>query len=166
MENSQLEILKKYEGYYITKKNSLINHWLGGRLISANYGSIQYEFQVRQNMLNLTGTLHGGIATAMMDDLMGITIFSLGETNFFASVSMQTHFLRPVPLNEKVVVTSNVIKHGRKIITIEVDLKLSNGKIAAKSISDLIRTEKPLLFEYFVPKRSLEDSLLTSSPYS
>ena len=166
MENSQLALLKKYEGYYITKKNSSINNWLGGRLISANYGSIQYEFQVNQNMLNLTGTLHGGIATAMMDDLMGITIFSLGETNFFASISMQTHFLRPVPINENVTVTSNVVKHGRKIITIEVDLKLSNGKIAAKSISDLLRTEKPLLFEYFVPKKSLDDSLSMISPGS
>ncbi len=127
------------------------------KLLEVREGSVTCQFQVTEEMLNLNGTLHGGIASAMMDDLMGLTIFSLGETNFFASVSLDVRFFRPVELGEKILAKSKVIRRGRRLINIECELIRDDGKLAAKCLSDMLRTENPLTADLFVPVENIEN---------
>lgn len=156
MENENLAYLKSLIGKYMTKRNSKINHWLISELIDVEEGNVTCRFQVHEDMLNLNGTLHGGIASAMMDDMMGLTIFSLGEIDFFASVSLDVRFFRPVLLEDSVKVVSKVIRRGKRIINIECELYRGDGKLAAKSFSDMLRTRNPMTRDLFVPVASVE----------
>ncbi len=151
-ENQGLLFVKSLIGTKVQKQNSEINGWLDNRIVDAEYGSVSYEYVVRNDMLNLNGTLHGGIMATMIDDLMGLTVFSLGERAFFATLNLTLDYFAPISLGEKVIAKSKVIKHGHKVINIECHLINEDGKIALKSSSNMIRTSKKLSEEYFIKK--------------
>ena len=156
MDVKNVDRLKEMVGKYITKKNSKINHWMLSKLIDVTEGSVTCQFEVTDAMLNLNGTLHGGIAAAMMDDLMGLTIYSIGENNFFASMGLDVRFFRPVAKGDLVKASSKIIRRGRRVINIECSLTRSDGKLAAKCFSDMLRTERPLTSDLFVPIETME----------
>lgn len=62
---------------------SPFGRWLNGRLIAVEEDSLMAEFIVREDMCNPDGIMHGGVATGIMDDLIGMTLFASGTQTFY-----------------------------------------------------------------------------------
>jgi len=116
--------------------------WLDGTLLAAEPGSLTVQFTVREEFCNPARILQGGIAATMMDDLMGMTVFSLGLDVFFTSVNLTVDFLYAAPLGSTVVAKSEIIRQGKKIVHAECRLTDEAGRLVAKATSNLVATSK------------------------
>lgn len=122
---------------------SPFGRWLDGTLISVEEGSITAGFLVRPEMCNPAGVLHGGVAAAMMDEVMGMTVFSLGMEHFYMSVNLNVDYLFGARSGEHVSVRSEVIRKGKKVVHTECRITDAQGRLLTKSSSNLIATSMP-----------------------
>lgn len=109
--------------------------WMGGTLIEAEEGYVKIAIKIRKEMCNPMDILHGGVASAFMDELMGWGIFLLNRETRYTTINLNVEFLATVKNEEEVFVETKVIRAGKKIIFNEAKILLANGKIAAKSTS-------------------------------
>jgi acyl-coenzyme A thioesterase 13 len=115
--------------------------WLNGKMIKADYGIIEIEFEVRSEMANPTGLLHGGMQCALMDDTIGMTTATLGYEGFPISIDFHVDYLGKVRVGEKVKVISKIVREGRNIIHATAEIYDLNGKLISTGNSNLLQTK-------------------------
>ncbi len=121
---------------------SPFGRWLNGKLIEANMGSLTIEFVVREELTNPAGIMHGGAIAGLIDEVIGMTTFSLGKTGFYVAVNLNIDYLRPGKLGEKLRVVSEVIRDGRTMAHAECKVYNEEGKLIAKAASNLALTNR------------------------
>lgn len=121
---------------------SPFGRWLNGKLIDASAGSLTIEFVVREELTNPAGIMHGGAIAGLIDEVIGMTTFSLGKTGFYVAVNLNIDFLRPGKLGEKLRVVSEVIRDGRTMAHAECKVYNEEGKLIAKAASNLALTNR------------------------
>lgn len=112
--------------------------WLNGVLESVEVGCLKAIYTVRPEMANPAGILHGGMASTILDDIMGLTVYSLERDSFFATVTLNVDFLGNVRVGEKVIATAEVVKSGRSVVFMQSSLHDTQGKLLVKSTSNLV----------------------------
>jgi len=139
-ENKRLRFLQKYIGANMTESISPVGRWLNGKLININEGSMQAEFVVREDMTNPMGVLHGGIASTILDDVVGTMVYALGRDFAYTSVNLNCDFLHAARLGDVITANAKVVRAGKNIIHVEGLITNAEGKIIAKCTSNLIQT--------------------------
>lgn len=119
---------------------SPVGAWLDGKVLAAEEGSLSFEFEVRKEMTNPMGILHGGISALIIDEVIGATVHTLGHDTFFTSVNLSVDFLRSVPAGTRVKAVSKVIRSGKTIVNANCEVFNEEGKVLAKGMSNLVRT--------------------------
>lgn len=114
--------------------------WLNGKVIKAEYGQIEIEFEVRPEMANPTGLLHGGMQCGIMDDTIGMTTATLGYEGFPISIDFHVDYLGKVKVGEKVRVIGKIIREGRNIIHAIAEIYDMNGNLISTGNSNLFKT--------------------------
>jgi acyl-coenzyme A thioesterase 13 len=140
-----LEYFKQNIGKSMGNGPSPVATWLDGTLVAADEGTLTARYEVRREMCNPAMILHGGTAAMMMDDVMGATIFSLGETDFFTSINLNVDYLKAVRMGETVEVISQVVRRGRNVVHMESTIRNAQGDLVAKSSSNLLRTAQKVV---------------------
>lgn len=142
MSNPVLEYLKNTIGKSAleAKTPSPFGRWLNGTLITAEEGALTVEVVVRKDMCNPGGILHGGVATGMMDDVIGMTVFSMGSQVFYSTVNLSVDFLFGAKPDEKLTVKSKIVRMGKKIAHAEGEIRNEAGQIVAKCTTNLVAT--------------------------
>jgi acyl-coenzyme A thioesterase 13 len=142
MTNKILEYFKSNIGHKMGDKGpSLVAKWLDGKLIAAESGSLTFEFEVKPDFTNPVKILHGGVASAIMDEVIGATVYSLEKDAFYASVNLNVDFLNPAKEGEVIIARSQVIRNGNTIVHVECQIHNENGDLIAKSVSNMVRTK-------------------------
>lgn len=111
--------------------------WLNGKLIAAEPGTLTMEFVIRDEQTNPGGLMHGGVAAAIMDEVMGMTLFTLNKETFYVAVNLNVDFLRPGRKGETLTAISTTIRDGRTMTHCECKLYNSENKLIAKASSNL-----------------------------
>ena len=119
---------------------SPFGRWLNGTLIEVEEGSLTMEFIVRKDMCNPGGIMHGGVAIGMMDDIIGMTTFSMQNQAFYSTVNLNTDFLYSAKPDEKLIVKSKIVRMGKKIAHAEGEIRNEAGQIIAKCTTNLVAT--------------------------
>ena len=114
--------------------------WLNGRVVSAKRGEVELEFDVREEMSNPTGILHGGMQSAMLDDLIGITSTTLGYEGFLLSIDMHVDYLGRVKIGETIRGRGYIIREGKNIVHAMAELRDKDGNLVASGNSNLLIT--------------------------
>lgn len=114
--------------------------WLNGRIIEAKRGDLTLEFDVRPEMANPTGLLHGGMQCAILDEIVGMTSATLGYEGFLLSIDMHVDYLGRVKVGETIIAHASVIREGRNIFHIMAELKNKDGTLVATGDSNLLKT--------------------------
>lgn len=142
MNNPVLEYFKSNIGKSALEAGtpSPYGRWLNGTLIAAEEGELTVEVIVRKDMCNPGGILHGGVATGMMDDVIGMTVFSMGSQVFYSTVNLSVDFLFGAKPDEKLTIKSKVIRMGKKIAHAEGEVRNEAGQIVAKCTTNLVAT--------------------------
>ena len=125
---------------------SPITTWLDGTLIKASAGSITAEFTVREDQCNHAQVMHGGIITTILDEIMGMTLITVEIDHLYVTINLHVDFLFGAKAGEKVTAVSEVFRVGKKIANVEAKLFNADGKLLAKSTSNLAATSIPVQF--------------------
>jgi len=142
--NPRLSFFRSLSLAEMNQLASGVTRWLGGELKEILPGKLVAEFVVREDMTNPLRTLHGGIAALIMDEMMGMMVYLLGNPYAHTSVNLNCDFLHYAPVGTKLIATATVIRKGKNIIHCESEIRNDEGKIIAKSSSNLVITSVPI----------------------
>ncbi|WP_460949850.1 PaaI family thioesterase [Spirosoma daeguense] len=143
---SRLEFFRSQIGQSLSKSISPFGRWLNGTILAVDYGRLVIEFLVREELTNPAGILHGGASAAILDDLVGTMVFSLGRPYAYTSVNLSVDYLHAARIDSVVTATAELIREGKNIIHCEGRIESADGKIIAKCATNLIQTSVKLDF--------------------
>lgn len=86
------------------------------------------------NFLNELNAVHGGVIMSLADNASGYIASAKKYTA--PTLSMTTHFLRPLMDTSYIYAKARVIKRGSRIITVDCEVYGDNKKIAAITRSE------------------------------
>ncbi|TAH17397.1 MAG: PaaI family thioesterase [Cytophagales bacterium] len=120
-----------------------LTQWLAGTLLKAEHGEVEMSFVVRNEMTNPAGMLHGGIHAAILDDIIGMNVASLGLPNLYVSVNLSIDFLAPARVGEVVISKTKIIRAGKTIVNATAEIYNEKGILLSKATSNLANTGLP-----------------------
>ncbi len=139
-ENRIVKYLRNKIGEELKDSPSAVSQGLKGVLQSIDPGEVVMEYTVRPDMTNLAKTLHGGMASTIIDDAIGIAVFALDNEYFFTSINLTVDFLSAAPIGEKIRCRAQVVRKGSRLINAEATILGEDERIIAKGTSNLIVT--------------------------
>ena len=138
----RLEQLKSYKGKEFTESPSPFMRWLRPIIISAEEGHLEFEYIIRPEWLNPIGNLHGGVTAAIIDDILGATMFSLNEPTFFTTINNVIDYFSPAKNGDKIIAETRITKRGRQFVNAECEIwNADKSRLISKGTSNLFRTE-------------------------
>lgn len=119
--------------------------YLNGRVLYAKRGEIEIEFELKPEWANPTGLLHGGMQSAMLDDVIGMTTATLGYEGFLITIDFHIDYLGKVKVaQESIRVKAKMVREGRNIVHFSARIKDKEGNlIATANSNNLITQFKP-----------------------
>lgn len=138
--NPRLDFFKSQINRDMSGSISPLGRWLNGTIRTVDFGRLVAEYVVRDELTNPAGVLHGGVASAILDDLIGAMVFTLGREFAFTSVNLNIDFLHAARLGDTITATAEVVRAGKNIIHCEGRIVAADGKIIAKCATNLIQT--------------------------
>ncbi|PQJ10999.1 PaaI family thioesterase [Flavipsychrobacter stenotrophus] len=129
-----------YEGKEVTDSRSPAGNWLKFTLEHIEKGSATLTMEVREEMTNPYGNIHGGMMSLVIDEAIGWAIVSLDTEMHYTSLTLNVDFLYAISVGQRLRVDSKVMRSGKKIINVECHVYDMEGKILARGGSNLIVT--------------------------
>lgn len=139
-QNPQLEQFKKLIGQKLDKTPSMAGNWLGGTLLEINMEWIKVSYTVTSEMCNPARILHGGVASLMMDDVIGMGNFVAGSEYLMTSINLNVDFLATAQVGEVLEVSAKLVRSGANLNHWESVITKGSGKLVAKASSNMIKT--------------------------
>ncbi len=144
--NKRVEIFRTQIGQDKWLFDYPLMDWMNAKVLEVNEGTVKMQFTVEKYMLNPIGILHGGIAAAMLDELMGAAGFTIGRPTGYATINMNIDYLNSAKVGEKVIGEGVIIRAGKNIMHAEAKLFNEENKLLSKASSNLIATSVPIPF--------------------
>ncbi len=95
--------------------------------------TLRYPLQDWQ--VNGLGTLHGGMINTMMDLTMSMAVYCFSRQSIPPTISMTVNYLRPVPMEESVLIRARVTSLGKRNATAYCEAIVpATGKVACTAI--------------------------------
>lgn len=136
----QLEFFKTQIGKSLDKTPSAAGNWLAGTLVEIDNHHIKVSYLVRPEMCNPAKMLHGGMASLMMDDVIGTGNFVAGSEYLMTTINLNVDFLASAQVGEVLEVSAKLIRSGSNLNHWEAVIRKESGKIVAKASSNMIKT--------------------------
>lgn len=128
-----------------TSMANTLNGRLNAALDSCDEASqeIVLRFPLQPWQVNGLGTLHGGMTSTMMDLTMSMAVFCFSRKSIPPTVSMTTNYLRPVPMDDSVLIRARVTSIGRRNATAYCEAVIpASGKVASTAVGTYAIVEK------------------------
>lgn len=110
------------------------NATLGFKVVRVWKDGITLEVDVRPELTNIFGTLHGGVTATLVDAAAGVALFGhLGGQRQITTVEMKVNYLNPAG-HGKVRARSRFIKVGKTLAIIAVDVSHAHGQPVATGL--------------------------------
>ena len=147
-----LQFIKdNYLGKVVTDSRSAAGNWMNFILEAIDKGKATISLEVKHEMTNPYGNIHGGMMALVMDEVIGWAVVSLDTNNHYTSLNLNVDFLYAIKEGERLKATSEVIRAGKKIIHVECRVYDMQDRILGKATSNLIVTGmKPVDGDYKV----------------
>ena len=85
------------------------------------------------------GRLHGGIATAILDETVGRAIMINYQDFWGVTIEFTTRYRKPIPLSEEIRVVGRITKNSRRYFEGTGEILLKDGSIAAEGRGKYLR---------------------------
>lgn len=133
-----LEMLKSFVGKDIPAQAPPVMRWLNPTFLKVEEGYSEVELEVRSDMLNPLGILHGGVQSMILDEIMGMTVAALDKPYPAVSINLYVDFLGKAKEKDRIIVTASILKKGRQVIQVLGEIKLADGTLIAKANANLL----------------------------
>src|SRR2546426_12827701 len=112
---------------------------LGIELEEAEPGSATLRLNVRDELRQIHGVVHGGAIASLIDTATAFAIVTLLEDKEkFSTVDLMVNYLRPLE-EGTVTAKARVLRAGRRLITVSADVFDDGGNLAATALSTYLR---------------------------
>ena len=107
-------------------------------------GSVMTLFSYREQHQSYPGRVHGGLITAMLDELGFRALWSYenSDEQFGVTMSLDTKYRKPVPYGETLIGKGIIIKNHLNYFTTHAQIMDSAGIILAEGNVNYIRLDK------------------------
>ena len=124
-------------------QHDLFSQWLGIRVLEIKGGYSRIEMDVRPEMINGFGIVHGGIAFSLADSAFA---FACNNRNVL-SVALDTsiNFTKPVHVGDRLTAEAKELHNGRSTGLYHITISNQNGHTVALFKGTCFRTNKPLI---------------------
>ena len=123
-------------------ENNHFPRFVGIEIDSIEPGRARLSLEVREELLQLQGIMHGGVIATIIDTAVAFAIIGTSEPDDrFTTVEMKVNYLAPIR-EGRVVADARLIRDDRRIVVADCDLFDSKGRLAAKGLLTYIRLEK------------------------
>lgn len=116
------------------------SNWLGIRILEVEAGYCKLSMQVRADMLNGHGIIHGGISYAISDSALAFASNSRGQK--CVSIETDIAHIAPIFLDDELTVTCSEIQVGRSLGRYESRVYNQNQKLVARFNGTVFRKEE------------------------
>ena len=141
MANNSLAVLQSFIGKELLESPSPFTKWLDPIVLVAEEGRISFRYVVRKDMTNPLKGLHGGVTAAIIDDVIGATLFSFNEKFFYTTLNNVIDYLSPAKEGEIIIADTEVIKKGKQIVNVQCQVwNEQKNRLIARGYSNLLRT--------------------------
>ncbi|MGD9588386.1 MAG: PaaI family thioesterase [Pyrinomonadaceae bacterium] len=108
---------------------------IGMRLVDVRPGEATIKIEMRDDLRQPHGVLHGGVTATLIDTAMAFAIITrLDEGEKATTVDLTVHYLRP-HFEGTFTCTAKVVRAGKRIITVSADVENSKGNQIATALS-------------------------------
>ena len=118
------------------------NHFpkmLGIEIDEVQEGRARLSLEVRKDLLQLQGVMHGGAIASLIDTAVAFAIVGASEPDDrFTTVEMKVNYLSAIR-EGRVTADAWLIRNGRRIVVAECDVFDDKGRLAAKGLLTYIR---------------------------
>ncbi|MGE7765462.1 PaaI family thioesterase [Peribacillus sp. NPDC096540] len=111
------------------ESSSFFSH-IGFEIVRFEEGNVLLKLNIEDHLLNVNGTLHGGIHATMLDTILGMVTRSVTKSKV-VTTSLTVHYLSSMSSGE-LFAEAKVLQQGYKIAFTEGEIKDSKGNIIAK----------------------------------
>lgn len=107
---------------------------VGMQLVEMKDGEATVKLEVRDELRQPHGLLHGGATASVIDTAMAFAVVTkLAESEKASTVDLTVHYLRPVVEGE-IVCTAKIVRAGRRLLTVSAEV-FSGEKLIATALS-------------------------------
>jgi acyl-CoA thioesterase len=118
------------------------NHFpkhLGFEIDLVEPGRARLAVEVRRELLQLQGVMHGGAIATLIDTAVAFAILGSSSTDIrFTTVELKVNYLSPIR-GGRVVADARLVRDGRRIVVADCEVFDSEGKLAAKGLVTYIK---------------------------
>jgi uncharacterized protein (TIGR00369 family) len=112
---------------------------IGMELVSLETDVAQIAIDMRDDLRQPSGVLHGGVTATLIDTAMAFAVRTrLAVDEATATIDLTVHYLRP-HLAGRFVCTARVVRPGKRIFTVSADVENEEGKLIATGLSTYTR---------------------------
>ncbi|MGE5263342.1 MAG: PaaI family thioesterase [Acidobacteriota bacterium] len=110
------------------------------------HGSVHADYTPREEHQGYPGVMHGGLVTALLDELIGRT--AIASDLWCMTAKLQVRFRKPVPIGEPLRLRGEITKKGGRLLEGRGEMRLQDGTLVAEAEGVYLRIPEPQLQEY------------------
>ncbi len=111
------------------------------------------------------GRLHGGIASAILDETIGRAILNKYETEVWGvTVELELKFKKPIPLNQELKVIGRITSENSRMFEGTGEIILPNGQVAATAKGKYLKVPIEKITDFDVEENEWRIVKLDSDP--
>ena len=108
---------------------------IGMKLVEMKPLAATIEIEMRDQLRQPHGLLHGGVTATLIDTAMAFAVITcLTREEKASTVDLNVHYLRP-HLEGKISCTAKIIKSGKRLLTVSAEVINEQGKLIATSLA-------------------------------
>lgn len=108
---------------------------VGMRLEALEMDEAVISLEIRDDLRQPSGVLHGGVTATLIDTAMAFAVRTrLEPTAATATIDLTVHYLRPL-VQGKAICTGKVVRAGKRVFTVSADVHDEEGKLIATGLS-------------------------------
>jgi uncharacterized protein (TIGR00369 family) len=114
-------------------------HVLGIELDDVSKGKATLGLEIRKELTQNHGVVHGGAIASLIDTAMAFAIISLlAPREKVTTVDLTISYLRPLT-HGRITAMAQVVRAGRRLFVVSADVFDANGKLATTALSTYIK---------------------------
>jgi uncharacterized protein (TIGR00369 family) len=104
------------------------------------------RFTALEEYQGFPGYLHGGIITALLDEVMS-RVSIVNQNRWSMTAGIDVHFRKPVFIGQEVTAVAEHLESNRRVVTAQAELVLPDGTVAAKATGRFFHVPQERLAE-------------------
>ena len=114
---------------------------LGLELGEINHGEVNIHLEVRDELKQYQGVVHGGAVASLIDTAAAFAILTQLELNErVTTTDLTIHYLRPVS-SGRVTATARIVRAGRRLFVVSVEVTNDRQMLLATAVTSYIKLQ-------------------------